>query len=62
MEKIKSPAYSTIYVQNICDETTSKQEGTASFTVNKNNWLHLGTKFFIHLVKNTGFGFLLVIK
>ncbi len=40
-KNIKPSAYSTDYVQKICDKMFSKQEDTASCTVQKNNWLHL---------------------
>ncbi len=40
MEKIIPSAYCTDYIQKICDKTTSKQEGTVSSTVQKNNLLH----------------------
>ncbi len=36
-KKVKSPTYNTDYVQNICNKTTPKQEGSASCTVQKNN-------------------------
>ncbi len=63
MEKIKSPAYSTDYVQNICNEMAQKQGGTVSCAVWKNNWLHPDTDLFSkHHVKDAGFGFLLAIK
>ncbi len=58
MEKVKSPASSTDYVQNILNKTTAKQEGTASCTVQKNNWLHPDTDLFSkHHVNEASFGF-----
>ncbi len=36
-KKVESPAYSTNYVQSICNETTQTQGGTASCRVQKNN-------------------------
>ncbi len=62
-KNIKPSAYSTDYVQNICDKTNSIQERTASCTVQKNNWLLPDFNLFSkHHDKNIGFVFLLVIK
>ncbi len=55
-KKLKPPAYSIDYVQDIHNKTTSKTKADASCTAQKNNWLHPGTDLFSkHHDKSIGF-------